>query len=99
MGQRLSLQTLLETLTPNVYFQPPPNVSMLYPCIRYELNDMDTLFAGNVPYRMIDRYKVTVIDKDPDSGIRKSVANLPMCSFDRFYTASNLNHFVFTLYF
>lgn len=72
---------------------------MVYPCIRYELDDAQTAFAGNTPYRLSWRYKVTVIDRNPDSQIPNQVAVLPTCTFDRFFVVDNLNHFVFTLYF
>lgn len=98
---RLDLQILLEELlgSENVYFQPPNNHLMQYPCIRYEQDDADTTFASNKPYRYVKRYQVTVIDKNPDSLIPDKVALLPMCTFDRSYTADNLNHRVFNLFF
>ena len=99
MGQRLELQALLESFTTHVYFQPPPNVEMLHPCIKYERDDAETEFANNVAYRYTRRYKVTIIDRDPDSLIPSKVAALPMCTFDRFYTADGLNHDVFNLFF
>lgn len=101
MAQRLALQTLLEeTLgSRNVYFQPPSNISMRYPCIVYSRDDVDVIFADNDPYRLLTRYQVSVIDQDPDSEIPHRVASLPKCRFNRFYTADNLNHDVFTLYF
>lgn len=101
MAQRLELQTLLASLvgSNNVYFQPPPTVQMQYPCIVYNRDDIDTAFADNKPYKHKKRYQVTVIDKDPDSVIHEKVAALPMCSYDRFYTADNLNHDVFNLFF
>lgn len=101
MGRRLDLQTLLETLlgSRNVYFQPPANVQMQYPCIVYSRDNANTKFAGNKPYRHVNRYQVTVIDQDPDSAIPDKIAGLPMCSFNRFFAADNLNHDVFTLFF
>jgi hypothetical protein len=36
MAPRLQLQTLLETLTEHVYFQPPENLKVQYPCIVYQ---------------------------------------------------------------
>lgn len=101
MGQRLELQTLLETIlgSRNVYFQPPANVQMQYPCIVYNRDNADTKFAGNKPYRNVKRYQVTVIDRNPDSVIPDKIAALPMCSFNRFFTADNLNHDVYTLFF
>lgn len=101
MAQRLELQALLKSLlgSDNVYFQPPPTVNMEYPAIVYNRDDVVIEFANNRPYKHKKRYQVTVIDPDPDSDIPDKIAELPLCSFDRFYTADNLNHDVFTLYF
>lgn len=99
MGLRLELQRLLEEITDNVYFQPPTNVQLKYPCIIYKRDFADTKFADNVPYAHKRRYMVTVIDQNPDSEIPGKVATLPMSLFNRFYTVDNLNHDVFSIYF
>jgi len=101
MGQRLELQTILETLlgTRNVYFQPPQSFKMAYPCIVYRRDDLRSRFADNSLYNFDIRYQITVIDRDPDSDIPHKVAALPKCSFDRFFVADNLNHDVFNLFF
>lgn len=99
MGQRLDLQTLLESLTPNVYFQPPNNIQMQYPCIVYERDFARTEFAGNDPYRYEKRYQVTYIDRDPDSPVPDEIAKLRRCTFERHFKANNLNHDVFTIFF
>lgn len=97
--KRLQLQALLKTLCTNVYFQPPENVQMQYPCIVYNRDDANTTFADNLPYHRTMRYQVTVIDRNPDSGIPDKVAALPMTSFERFFVADNLNHDVFNIFF
>jgi hypothetical protein len=101
MGQRLQLQVILEGVlgSGQVYFQPPANVQMNYPCIVYKRDIAATKFAGNSPYRYTKRYMATVIDRDPDSEIPDKIAALPMCSHNRFFTANNLNHDVFIIYF
>jgi hypothetical protein len=101
MAPRLELQSILEALlgSGNVYFQPPPSLTMQYPCIVYKRDDARTDFAGNQPYSYTKRYQITVIDRHPDSVIPDKVAALPMCLFDRFFAANNLNHDVFNLYF
>jgi hypothetical protein len=81
-----------------VYFQPPTNLSMVYPCIRYERDQADTVFADNRPYRYTQRYKLTYISQTPDDAVKKAIAHLPMCLFNRFYTVGNLNHDVFVIY-
>ena len=98
---RLLLQALLETIlgTRNVYFQPPPNLQMEYPCIVYHRDSAVTEFAGNVPYKYTQRYQVTFISRNPDDVVFKKVAALPMCTFNRWYAVDNLNHDVFNLYF
>lgn len=101
MAPRLQLQTLLTEIlgSSNVYFQPPPTVKMRYPCIVYKRDDEVAEFANNLPYSRRKRYQVTYIDKNPDSDIPDKIAALPLCSFDRFYVADNLNHDVYNLFF
>lgn len=101
MAPRLDLHNILVGILGSsaVYFQPPANVNMAYPCIVYNLEGMETKFADDKPYSVKRRYQVTVIDADPDSDILAKVAALPMCSYERFFTADNLNHDVYNLYF
>ena len=99
MGSRLSLQSLLETLTDNVYFQPPANITMQYPCIVYDRDGSSVQHADDRPYRRTKRYQVTVIDRNPDSDLPDKVEELPTSRFDRFFAAGDLNHYVFNLFF
>lgn len=96
--RRLELDVEFKKLTPNVYYQAPASVVMKYPAIRYDLARIDTVNANNKPYLSDAAYKVTVIDSDPDSEIAEVISNFPLCRLNRFYTAENLNHFVFILY-
>lgn len=95
------LQFLLEKLlgSENVYFQPPGNVQLKYPCIVYQLDDMNPVFADSVSYLVNKRYSLTYISKYPDQFIPDKIMALPMCSFDRFYVSDNMNHTAFRLYF
>jgi hypothetical protein len=99
--KRLELQALLEGVlgSRNVYFQPPSNVQMNYPCIVYAHDQAKTEFAGNHPYSRTKRYQVTVIDRNPDTLIPDDVAQLPLSNLNRVFTADNLHHYVFDLYF
>lgn len=101
MGQRQDLHDILvDALGSNaVYFQPPPKVSLTYPCIIYKRERSETVFSDNVPYALDKQYQITVIDRDPDSVIPDKIAMLPTARHDRTFTADNLNHDVFTLYF
>jgi hypothetical protein len=101
MAPRLDLHDILVGIlgSPNVYYQPPPSVFMKYPAIVYRRDDVDTTHANNKPYINTKRYQVTVIDPNVDSEIPGRIAELPSCTFDRFYTAENLNHDVFNIFF
>lgn len=99
MGQRLDLHTILVGITDHVYFQPPENIAMQFPCIVYRRNNIDTIFAENSPYHLTNQYMVTVIDRDPDTGIVAQVAALPQCKYQRHYAVDNFNHDVLLLYF
>ena len=101
MSRRLELHRILSNIegVKKAYFQPPATVKMMYPCIVYELNNMDTQYADDKPYSIMKSYTITVIDPDPDSNIKDSVALLPYCRFDRHFCVDNLNHDTFKLYY
>ena len=98
---RLDFQTFLEAVKgdDNVYFQPPPSLRMNYPAIVYELYDIENTPADNLAYIQATRYQLTYITKNPDDVMIKTLAKLPLCSFDRFYTAENLNHYTYTIFY
>lgn len=99
MRARQALQSILLDIVPNVYFQPPKNIEIIYPCIVYNRDKINTDFSGNLPYNRFRRYSLTVIDPEADSDLVTQVGALPRCVHDRFYTADNLNHDVFTIFF
>ena len=100
MGSRIKLQDLLENIlgSRNVYFQPPVSVHIDYDAIVYSRKNIENTFANNSVYKQNDAYEIIAIYEDPDSDLPRKLSKLPMCSFDRHYTADNLNHDVFTLY-
>lgn len=99
----------------NLYFQPPESIKMKYPAIIYSIDKVDNRFAGNKNYLQLISYQVILIDNSSDdtwfwdtfnfksdiipSDIFKKLSKLPMCRFERAYTANNLNHFVFSIYY
>ena len=102
MASRLKLHEEFCQLlgTKNVYYQPPASVLMTYPCIKYTKARPDLKRANDRIYRYTTCYEVTVIDHDIDSEIPDRILNhFSMCSIDRVYPASNLYHFVLTLYY
>jgi hypothetical protein len=95
------LQALLEIVlgSENVYFQPPSDTEIEYPCIIYSRDSADAKHANDKLYLYRPRYQVIVVDRDPDSPIVRRVAAIPMCRYDRRYVADNLNHDVFNIYY
>lgn len=101
MNSRIDLQTLLEDIldSRNVYYQPPSNIQMKYPAIVYSRSEIDNTHADNIVYSQSHIYEITVIDKNPDSDIVEKISRIPTCRYGRHYTADNLNHDTFTLYY
>lgn len=101
MDKRLELHELFCDIlgSRNVYFQPPATVTMQYDAIRYCRKKIENIHANNMVYGQNNAYEVTAIYRDPDSDIPKKISRLPLCQFDRHYTADNLNHDVFTIYY
>lgn len=84
----------------NVYYQPPSNVRMNYPCIRFKLDGADVKYASNTPYRMMVKYQIIyVTNKVDDDMITQLPSQLRYCSFDRQYTSDNLYHYVFGVFY
>lgn len=99
MASRLKLHEEFLKLISNVYFQSPSSKKMSYPCIRYTISKPKVQYADNMKYIKTKCYQVIIIDEDPDSELPDKIESFLLCEFDRFYTADNLNHWVFTLYF
>lgn len=101
MSSRTNLQAILEGIlgSRNVYYQPPESVKINYPAIIYSRSDVDSKHADDMAYMRTNRYEIIVIDKKPDNVAIDQILGLPCCSFDRHYTADNLNHDVLTLYY
>lgn len=99
MAPRLELQAILEAITPNVYFQPPSDVQILYPAIVYERDRADTKYADDVPYGITKQYSMTLITENPDDAIFEALSQLRMCAHERHFAAESLNHDVFSIYF
>ena len=102
MASRLKLhEELCEILgSRNVYFQPPKSTQMKYPCIVYSKDSIDKHNANNKAYLKTNVYDGVVIDRDPDSTILDSIVDgFSKCSVNGCYTADNLYHFPFKLYY
>lgn len=85
--------------TNSVYYQAPSNQKMTYPCIIYEVNNVNKLFADNKGYMNKPRYKVTLITTNPDAKECEALIDLPLSSFDTHYTSNNVHHYVYNIYY
>lgn len=103
MGTRAELQaylqTIADTVNGRVYYQPPEDVKLSYPCIIYKRGLIESKHANNKAYMYRTRYDVTLIDHDPDSAMIPLIVETELADFSTHFTADNLNHDVFTLYY
>ena len=82
-----------------MYFQPPENFKMKYPCIVYEVGAGLRTPANNKKYLYDQGYSVTFITKDPDSDIPDKILEMQYCTFERQFKLENLYHWIFFIYF
>lgn len=101
MNKRLELHNKLVELFDNdhVYYQPPENLKMEYPCIRYSKSDITSRHADNINYVNKTSYEIVIIDKHPDNVVIEKILELPLSSYDRHYISDNLNHDVIRIYY
>lgn len=100
--RRLYLQSLLAAIpgVRKVYHQPPANVKMEYPCIRYKMDVLKPIHANDQLYNYRKGWIITIIDSNPDSTIPVIFfKNFPYAKFERNYTEDNMNHWTYLLYF
>ena len=101
MVNRHKLDGILRNIlgTGNVYFQPPENKKLSYPCIIYSLNPNKNTYADNKKYIKFECYKIIYIDRAPNSTIPDEIEELPMCELETPpYVYDGLNHWVFKIY-
>ena len=102
MGRRQNLHDELASLlgSDHVYYQPPQNFQMKYPCIIYSLSPGDTLHADNSLYRYVDRYTVTHISRKPDDNLAKNLLSVfEKSRYVRRFVSDNLYHDIYEIYY
>ena len=101
MASRKDLHNrLIEILgSKNVYFNPPENMVMEYPCIVYNLEDIELKKADNINYLVQHYYNVTLIHPNPVNKIIDAIVDLPYCEFISFYSTDDLNHYRYRIYY
>ena len=102
MGSRLQLQNELEELlgSTNVYYQPPSNSSIKYPCIIFELSNTNVRPADNKKYIKTNRYHVKHIYKSLSNELKDSILDhFMLISHDNRMKVDGLYNDDFTLYY
>lgn len=100
MPSRLELHAELVKFLPNVYFQPPSNIQMTYPCIVYNKSGKDRQFANDSVYLSKQEYRLMLIERNPDSTVADSIENsFENCTIGQYYTVDNLHHTTLNLYY
>lgn len=83
----------------NVYFDPPENVKMKYPCFVYTLDTVFSTRADNKTYNSKRGYQVTYITKDSSDDMIEKFLELSYTSYQRRFFSDNLTHDVFHIYY
>ena len=104
MDRRLKLHELLAGILGDesrVYFQPPENLYMQYPCIVYRMVSSRTNYGDDKPYFKMKRYEVTYIFDDPDDpeDVLEKLTDLRLSIFDRQLVVDDLYNATIILYF
>lgn len=98
--RRLQFQAELETICPNVYFQPPETMKLQFPCIVYFKTNVMVLRANNNVYKNSQSYTVTYVTKDPDSEVPFDILrHFKYTKIDSFYKSENMNHTKLTIFY
>ena len=99
---RLEFQGMLEQVlgSKQVYFQPPEDMKMKYPSIVYDLYRVNQRFASDKQYLAHPGWSVTVIDRNQEiDWVQKVLETFAYASVERIYTADNLAHYAFVIYY
>ena len=102
MASRLELQAVLETIlgSRNVYFQPPENFKLSYPCIIYHRRPKEVRYADDIKYRNLNCYEVQLMKRDSDvDELFDALDNMKYSRHERAFVVDNLSHDNFVIYY
>lgn len=100
MGTREELHGILCDIlgSSHVYYQPPENLKIEYPCIVYSMNGRYAVHADNGKYHRMKEYGVTYISRTPDDVVVDRLDDLRLSALNNVYTSDNLYHYFYTIY-
>lgn len=93
------LRETIEYPSRKIYFQPPENQKISYPCLVYEFGGLYTKHADDRPYHQTPYWQMTYITRDPDDEMIMKLADLPQCAMGRPFNSENLYHYPYTIYY
>lgn len=98
---RLDFHQKLESVlgSKNLYFQPPMNLVMQYPCIRYTYAKDASAQADNKNYIRHREYQVVYISRSASLDMVDKLLELPMSSVARTWTVDGLHHTAIDIYY
>lgn len=98
---RIDFHNYLKEVTglSNIYFQPPSNIKLKYPCIVYDRLNIQNKPADNTVHITHVSYQVEVIDYSPDSEYVNKLSKIVKCKHNRAFQTEGLNHDVFEIYY
>lgn len=101
MDQRQkNLEALLKEHCDTVYFHPPTNVKLVYPCIIYDWVGGIKEAADNIGYKYTRQWSVLHITKSPiDDTPMQMLQTIAMSEFNRTYSVNGLIHTVINIYY
>ena len=101
MNSRTRLHSVLQETAPGVtlYYQPPENIKLTYPCIVYTFDKIKSLEANNSRYIRYDKYTIKLIGSLSD--VEKwsdRILDLRYCNLDTTFVSDGLYHYVYQIY-
>ena len=95
---RLKLHEELESYCANLYFQPPSNQQLVYPCIVYSNAKPVDFKSNNKLYIRKYGYRLTVIEKNPICPIAQSIVGDEFATYENEFVKDNLYHTILQYY-
>lgn len=90
---RLRFHNALQAYVGNnikLYFNPPEDLKLQIPCIRYSLSTFNVRHADDQVHRAVPIYDVTLVTRDVDDPLIEKLVKFPGSRFDRTYRDSSL---------
>lgn len=98
--RRIQLHNELLEFADHVYFQPPSNLKLNYPCIIYNKTPSVKEYGNDHYYIKTQGYQLLVVDPDPDSLIADDLEDhFTYCAISQYFVSDNLNHTALNLYY